>query len=153
MLRFNTQPMKQSGRASFVTVLFVAAVLLVVALLAFSRESIATIGGRFMTALEAGDVDTLTKMSYLGNESQADMRRQWEFSVNTAGKYYLFSYRIVASRQMDASNASVTMQVLRESNKEGSYEEKFELPLVKVDNDWKVDVKGVSRELYPALPR
>jgi hypothetical protein len=145
--------MKQSGRASIITIACLAAALLVLALLAFSRESLSSIGGRFMTALQRGDVDTLTKMSYLGNESPEQMRAQWDRSVNKAGKYYIFTYRIVASRPEDANTASVTMQVTRDAMNPSSYEEKFELPLVRVGDDWKVDVKALSRELYPALPR
>jgi hypothetical protein len=136
-----------------ITVVAIAAVLLVVGLLAFSRESVGSIGTRFMQALQKGDVDTLTNMSYLGNQSKDKMHQEWEFCVNKAGRYYLFTYRVVASRQMDANNASVTMQVTRNANDPGSYEEKFELPLVRVDNDWKVDVRAISRELYPGLPR
>ncbi|CAN5536981.1 hypothetical protein BH11ARM1_BH11ARM1_10180 [soil metagenome] len=153
MLRFTTHPMKQSGKASLVMIASIVAVVLVVALFAFSKESIASVGAKFMNALYSGNVKTLTDMTYLGNQSREDMEKQWDFAVNKAAPYYLFEYRIVAARQIDPNTASVTMQVTRDVLRSGAYAEKFELPLVRVDDGWKVDVRALSREMYPALPR
>jgi hypothetical protein len=145
--------MNQSGRASIITVLAIASVLLVVGLFAFSRESLTAVAGRFMTALSEGNVDQLTKMSYLGNGTEEEMRRDWELAVNTAGRYYKFEFRIVGSVQHSPDSASVRMQVVRDSDRMGSFEENYQLPLVRVGNDWKVDVRSISSQFYPALPR
>ncbi len=106
-----------------------------------------------MDALDAGDVDTLTQMSYLDKDTEAQMREKWEFAVNTAGKYYKFRYEITAARQISEDTAQVTMQLIKDAINPSAYPEKSELPLVKVGDKWKVDVKGMSRDIYPALPR
>lgn len=127
--------------------------LVFLAVLMFGRESLSTVGTRFMTALGRGDVDTLTNMTYLGNSSKEEVRKQWDFAVNVAGKYYNFKYRITSAAANDEKSGAVNMQVIKNSEQPGSYEEVFQLPLVKVNDEWKVDVKGISREMYPALPR
>jgi hypothetical protein len=81
------------------------------------------------------------------------MRKKWDFAVNRAGKYYLFTYKITSARQIDENNAQVTMQFTKDAGDPSSYDAKYEIPLVKVGNEWKVDVKAISRELYPAIPR
>jgi hypothetical protein len=145
--------MRQSGKASVITILAIAAILVVVGLLAFSRESLGSVGGRFMEALRVGDVPKLTKLSYLGSMPEEEMRKQWDFAVNHAGKYYIFGYRITSSRDVDGKSGSVSMQVLRNPDHPGAYEEAFQLPMVKVGDEWKVDVRSISRQLYPGLPR
>jgi len=145
--------MKQSGRVSLLTLIAGASVLLVAALLLFSRESLTTVGARFMGALARGDVNTLTEMSFVGNRDKEQVRKDWEFAVNTAGRYYNFRYRILSSVQHDPKTASVRMQVIRDADNPSAYEENRQLPLVKVGDDWKVDVKGLSRDIYPGLPR
>lgn len=108
-----------------------------------------------MTALAKGDVDTLTKMTYLGaNTSEDQIRKEWNFACNTAGKHYVFMWRITSSMEQDPGKVgSVQMQVTRNANTPGSYEEGFQLPMLKVNGQWKVDVRGISRQMYPALPR
>jgi hypothetical protein len=118
-----------------------------------SRESFTSIGGRFMSALARGDVNTLTDLTYLGKRPKEEIRKDWEFATGTAGKYYNFTYRITSAQQADENNATVTMMVERDIDSGTSYEEKRELPLVKVGNEWKVDVANISRDVYPALPR
>lgn len=145
--------MKQSGRASLMTIAAIVAVLLVVGLMFLGKESVTSVGDRFLKALYFGDVETLTKMSYLGNDTEDQMRKKWDFAVNRAGKYYLFAYRITGGKQVSDDTAQVTMQFIKDAANPGSYEEKYEIPLVKVGNEWKVDVKGMNRTIYPALPR
>jgi hypothetical protein len=145
--------MNQSGRVSLLGVLGLVSVLLIFGMLFLSRESLNSVGGRFMTALARGDVDTLTKMSYLGKRTPDEIRRQWEFATKTAGRYYNFTYRITASRQADPNTGTVTMMIVRDADNPGSYEEKRELPLIKVGDEWKVDVANITRDVYPGLPR
>jgi len=145
--------MNRSGRVSLVGLFGLIVVIVAVGILFFGRESLTTVGGRFMGALAKGDVDTLTKMTYLGNKSQEDIRKQWDFACNKAAKYYNFRWKIVAAGQADEKSGSVRMQVVRSADNPSSYEENFQLPLIKVGDEWKVDVKGISREMYPALPR
>lgn len=145
--------MKQSGRASLLTILALVAVVIVIGLLAFARESSASIAARFMDALSAGDSKVLSEMTYLGDDTPEELRKQWDFAVNTAGKHYVFVYRIVGSNQPSEDSANVRVQVVRNAYRSGAYEEAYTIPLVKVGDEWKVDVKGISREMYPGLPR
>lgn len=145
--------MNQSGRVSFITLLGAASVILIVTLLLLSRESLSSVGGRFMSALARKDVEALTKLTHLGNRSPEEIRKQWDFTVNTAGKYYNFQYRVVSATQSDANSASVKLQVVRNSDQQSSFDENFQLPLIKVGEEWKVDVRGISRDFYPGLPR
>jgi len=145
--------MNRSGRVSIVGLVCLVGVVLFGAVFLLGRESLSVVGGRFMDALARGDVDTLTKMTYLGNETQEDIHKQWEFTCNTAGRYYNFFYHITAASQADPKSGSVQMQVTRDAANPGAYEENFQLPMVKVGDEWKVDVRGISREMYPSLPR
>lgn len=146
--------MNQSGRVSLVSLLAVVAVVLLVIVVAFGQESLSTVGARFMGALARHDVDALTEMSYMGdNVSKEDIRKKWDFAVNTAGKYYRFQWKIVGTLQANDREGSVRMQVTRNSDNPGGYEENYQLPMMKIGDKWKVYVPGISREMFPGLPR
>lgn len=131
------------GALAFVAVVFV---------MMFSREGLGSIGGRFMTALAKHDVDTLTKMTYLGKDSPDQIKAKWDLAVNQYGKYYRFRWKITGTSQATDDSGSVRMQVSRNADSPGTYEENYQLPLVKHDGEWKVDVAGISREMFPGLP-
>lgn len=144
--------MNRRGRISLLGIFGILCVALFIALFAFGKESLTSVGSRFMSALGKGDVDTLTSMTYLGNSTPEEVRKQWDFAVNHAGKYYNFHYRITSAAASDDKTAAVNMQLMKNSDQPGSYEEAFEIPLVKVGDEWKVDVRGMSTEIYPGLP-
>jgi hypothetical protein len=144
--------MNRKGRVSWLALFCIFAALVFVAVVFASKESLSSVGGRFMTALAKGDVDTLTKMTYLGTESQEDIRSQWDFAVNHAGKYYNFFYHVTGAGMADEKSGAVHLSVTRNADQPGSFEENYQLPMVKVGDEWKVDVKSISREMYPALP-
>jgi len=145
--------MKQSGRISLLALGSLFCVIVVSALLLFSRESPSAAGDRFMAALINHDVDGLTKMSMMKGASEDDIRKQWDFSVNTAEKYYRFAYRIAGAAQSSDTTASVKVFVAKDADHPGAYEELMEVPLVKVNDEWKVDVRALSRDFFPCLPR
>lgn len=145
--------MNRSGRVSIGGLLAVVVVAIVAAVFFLSKESLTTVGARFMNALAHGDVDTLTKLSYIGNESPDEIRKQWDYAVNKTGKYYNFSFQITGESQPDKNSGAVRMQVMRDLDNPSSYPENFQLPMIKVGDEWKVDVKGINREMYPGLPR
>lgn len=144
---------KQSGRISVITILVLAGTLAIIAIFALSRESIQSVGSRFMSALSRHDVDTLTDLSYAGNQTKEEIRKKWDYAVNVAGQHYYFTWRATSSKEANADNGAVQLSVSRNANQPGSYEENFQLPMVKVNNDWKVDVTGISRDMFPGLPR
>jgi len=145
--------MKQSGRISPVALGSLFCVLCVVVLMLFSRESAASAGARFMEALQHHDVDTLTQMTKMDGASEADIHKQWDFAVNNAEKYYAFGYKVEGASQSGKDNASVKISMIRDIDHPGSYEEQTELPMVKVNGDWKVDVRATSRDFFNCLPR
>src|SRR5436309_2575680 len=104
--------MKQAGRISFVLLAVIVAILvaggvLVVMLAGEAPESVAT---QWMRALKRGDVDTLTKLSYMGSEPPAEVAKKWDFTVHTVNPYYQFMYGITGSKQLDQETASVQIE-------------------------------------------
>jgi len=145
--------MKQSGRVSLLALGSLFCVIVITVLLLFSRESPAAAGTRFMIALQDHDVDALTKLTMMDNKSDADIRKQWDFAVNVAEKYYSFAFKVEGAAQATPTTASVKVRVIKDSDKPGSYDTMCELPMIKVKDDWKVDVRGLSRDFYNCLPR
>lgn len=143
---------KQAGRAHWLIVAGITSVLLVVGLFLFARDSAAETATGFMTALSKGDVDKLVELSYFDRTSTDELRKKWDFAVHRAGPHYLFAWRVENVSQADSENAAAMMAVTRNIDQEG-FEEKFQLPLVKKDGSWKVDVRAINRTLFPALPR
>lgn len=130
--------------------------LLVIGVVVFlSGESSQAAATRFMNALGKGDVSTLVSMSDMPGKSPEEIKRDWEYTTKVAGPHYIFTYKITSN--LDANEQStismVRMMVTRNVDRDDSYEEKFELPMVKKDGKWKVEVLGLDRRLYPGLPR
>ena len=145
--------MKQSGRISVVMLLSLVSLVLVVGIVLFSRESVASVGGRFLNALERHDVDELTKLSSMSGLTNEQIHKKWDQTVNVAGRYFLFAYHDEGANQASDTTASVRARIIKDADKPAAYDEAMELPMVKVGNEWKVDVRGLSHELYPGLPR
>jgi len=142
--------MKQAGRISFVTLAAAVAVVILTIVIIFSRDSLNSVGARFMTALALGDVKKLTKYSYVSGASESEIEKSWEESVNGLGRNYLFIWRISGSSLSGPDTGNVRLQVDRNPM---SYEENFQLPMIKVKDEWKVDVRSISRAMFPLLPR
>jgi hypothetical protein len=119
----------------------------------FSREGLTPTANRFMDALAVGDIDKLTSLSYLGGKSEAQMRKEWQFATQVAGKHYNFMWHINSEQQDSPTAGSVKIIVQRNFGKPGTYDENFALPMVNVNGHWKVDPTGISNEMYPGLPR
>jgi hypothetical protein len=145
--------MRRSGRINVVAIIAVFAVLMLVVVLFFSKQSLSNAGGQFMDALARGDVDKLTSLSLVGNEGSDQIKKQWEFATQTAGKNYSFRWNITSEDQVDPNDGSVKLQVERNVGNGSSYPENFALPMVKVDGLWKVDVANISRDMYPGMPK
>jgi len=144
--------MKRAGKAHWLVIAGLASLVVVAALFAFGRDSAGDAAHDFMSALAKGDVDKLTELSYYPGASKDELKKKWDFTVHKAGKYYRFLGRIVNVTQTDNENAAAVMQITRNADG-GGYEEKFQLPLVKEGDEWKVDVRAISRSMYPGLPR
>lgn len=149
---------RQSGKINLLALAFLAIAGMIVASLAFAKEDPAAVGAQFMDALARHDVDKLTELSYVEDsngvsleDARKQLREQWDFSVNTAGKHYPFKWTTSGSIKSTETEATVIVQI----NKGGpnGYDEKYELPLEKHDGKWKVIVTAISQTMFPALPR
>ena len=129
------------------------AVAMISVVILMGRQSVTTVVAKFMSALAKHDVDTLTNMTYLNGRDKEEVRKKWDFAVNKAGKHYLFLWKITSSKNVDENNASVTLLMMRNARNVSSYEEKFDIPVVKENGEWKVDVSAISRDVFPALPQ
>ena len=122
-------------------------------LLMFSQEGPEMVASKFMSALVEGDPDKLTELSYFPSGTKKELRDQWEFSTKVAGKLYIFAWNIKFAKQADDKTVGVAMEVTRNAQSPASYPENYQLPLVKQDGKWLVDVSAISREMYPAMPK
>jgi hypothetical protein len=144
--------MRTHGRANWIVIVGLLGLLAIGALFILGGESPTSVGARFMAALGEGRASELATMSYMPGLSPEEKRARWERTVRF-GKHYRFRWEIVSERMSDADTASVRMRVWRNAMDPMSYEEPLELPMVKRDGKWLVDVRGLNRDLYPALPR
>jgi hypothetical protein len=127
--------------------------LAIVALLFFSKEGPEMVASKFMSALVEGNPEELTKLSYYPAGTEKELKERWVFSTKVAGRYYVFSWNIKFAKQADENTAGVAMEVTRNAQNQMSYPENYQLPLVKKDGKWLVDVSSISREMYPAMPQ
>lgn len=150
---YNGASMKQAGKVHWIVVIGIAGVLAIVVLMFFSREAPESVASKFMSALAMGDSERLTELSYFPNQSKEELKKQWDFSTKVAGKNYLFVWKIKYAKQADDKTASVALDFTRNAASSMSYPENFQLPLVNDNGRWLVDVRSLSREMYPAMPR
>jgi hypothetical protein len=144
--------MKRSGRTSIVIIVTVALVAGVIGLFLLAGESPTGVAGRFLTSLAKGDTKTLASLSYMGDLPPDKVEEAWKNTYEVS-KYWKFAYSISGSNEQDSNNATVKLQWVKGADNPSAFEEKYELPLVKKDGKWLVDVRGISRDMYPALPR
>ena len=141
--------MKRAGKVHFLVVAGIVGIIVVVALLFSGQQSPMTAADEFMRALAKGDIDKLVAMSYT-SQPKDKLREDWDFAVNKAGKYYQFMYKLKYMKQNDPNNAVVAMDLEKRSV---GYAENFQLSMIKDGGEWKVDVRSISRNMVPALPR
>lgn len=144
--------MLRSGKVHWLTVAGTLAVVAVLGVfISTSGDSPQSRASIFMAALATGDAKTLTESSKSEKISDADLLKKWEESL-AYGKHYVFKYKITGMSSPSPDTATVKMMVER-NYLSGGYQENFELNLKKYDGRWKVRMDGISRALYPFLPR
>jgi hypothetical protein len=129
-------------------------VLVIVATVMFfaAAEGPTSIASRFLTALGTADSKTLAELSYMGDQPEAETKKQWDKTLELS-RHFLFAWRILGDSTPTPDTAVVRVSFVKNAREKDAYEEPIELPLVKDKGKWKVDVRSISRELYPALPR
>jgi hypothetical protein len=151
--------MRNSGRVTILTVGGIMALLLVLAVVVFAKAGPDSAGVKFMDALARHDVDQLVEMTYVGEtdlqkiaDRKKKLREDWDFCVNTAGKHFIFTWKIVGYTQPKENAGAVSCKIIKNPQM-GGYEEKYELPMEKEGGQWRVVVGGISRSMFPALPK
>lgn len=144
--------MTRRGRLNVVVLIGLLGAITAVVIFVLSGESPSGAAARFMVALGEGKVDKLMEMSYYSGDRD-ELRTQWEYATGVAGEYYRFTFQIVGEVRSGPNEAAVRMRVWRNALSAMTYDELFQLPMVKREGRWLVDVKAISRKLYPALPR
>ena len=143
--------MNRSGRINLVWLAVIFIVVSTSLVFLVGGETPATSAGRFLHALGTDDRNTLTELSYMGDQSPADTRKEWDQTMATT-RHFLFAWRIESDSE-NGNNGIVKIGFVKDPTFKGAFEEEYEIPMVKVGGKWKVDVRGISREMYPALPR
>lgn len=143
--------MKQSGKASLLTIAGIVAAAIVITLFLVRIDSPGVVASRFMTALAKGDAAKLTELSFTDGD-RAKLRKDWDYSISVS-RNYVFAWMIKGDQIADDNHASVRLEVVRDADRPESYPENFALPMVKVGGKWLVDVRNMSRQMFPALPR
>ncbi len=144
--------MKRSGRTSIVVVITIVLVAAVVGLFLLAGESPTGVGVKFLTSLAKGDTKTLADLSYMEGNTPQQVEEKWK-QTKDATKYWMFAFSVKNTTLQDSDSASLVLDWIKNASNPSAYGEEFELPMVKVDGKWKVDVRAISREMYPALPK
>lgn len=145
--------MKRAGKASLVAILAIVAAVAVIVLLFFGGESATSIASRFMAALAKGDVDALAKMTVIEGKTPEQVREAWEYTVTKVAPHYRFVYRPISAVSIDPDTTNVKFEVITDAMSSDSYPEFYEIPMRKVNGEWKIDPAGIKRKMYPGLPR
>ncbi len=126
--------------------------ILVVAAIALSGgESASMVATQFMSGLAVGDLETVLRTSTISDMDAETQRKVWKDSLER-GRYYRFRWKYTAESPQSADATSILLAVERNVAM-SSYDENFQIPCRKIDGKWKVDVRSLSRQLYPFLPR
>lgn len=145
--------MKRSGKLHWMMAVGLLGVIVIVGLLFFKREGPETVASKFLTALTTRDAAKLTELSYYPGSSKEELRKQWDFATQVAGRDYQFVWKIKFAKMADENTATVALEFTRDAVNPMSYGENFQLPMVREDGQWLVDVRSLSKVMYPALPR
>lgn len=106
----------------------------------------------FMTALAAGDVNKLTEMTYLP-EPEEDINTQWQRTFETTAPNYVFGWELGTTEKDGADRAVVKVTIVEFRGPELHENDIANLPLVRREDKWMVDMRSLSRTFFPGLPR
>jgi len=149
--------MKRAGKVHWLVATGLAgAVIAVVAVVASSvfADTPRRVAAEFMVALARGDAERLAQLSFIEGVSEQELVERWKYTVEI-GRHYRFRYTIksVTTSETEENVASAEVLMVRNSDSTSPYEEIYGLPLEKVDGVWKIDLAGIDRRIYPAMPR
>ena len=144
--------MKQAGKAHWLTIAGILSIFVVAGLFFFAKDPVGETANDFMVALAKGDIDTLTELSSFQGATKEQLKEKWRFTIEEVAPHYMFAWKILSVARSDENTAAARMMVRRNADR-GGFDETFQLPLVKENGEWKVDVRSISRAMYPGLPQ
>ncbi len=106
----------------------------------------------FMTALGTGDVDKLTEMTYLP-DPESDIKSQWRHTFENSARNYVFGWKFGTTEKDGTDRAVVRVTITEFRGPEHHENDQANLPLVRIDGKWMVDMRSLSRTFFPGLPR
>lgn len=139
-------------RINFIVLFGVLGLAAIGIILLLSERSPESAAETFMVALAKHDVKTLAEMSYLEGAS-APLENLWRDCVENKAKNYVFMWNWEGFRREGADEAVGRITITEFKGPVSDDNETVELPLVKRDGKWKVDLASLSRKFFPCLPR
>lgn len=143
----------QSGRVNIVVIVAVAFLVMLGSLTMFSQERPSAVAANFMLSLANMDAEKLTDLSYAQGTSREELLKKWKYTTEVVARDFTFTYDIKGENPIDEDSSNVWMMYRIHAGMDGSFDERFELPMVKTKDGWKVDVYAISRDMFPGLPR
>lgn len=144
--------MRQAGRVSIPLVIAIVFVVFVVGLLLVPSHSPTAAAGEFMIALAKGDTKKLAELSYIQDRSPDELRKEWDETM-AASKHFRFQWNIRNTSQASEDEASVIMDYTKNFGAGGDYSENTQLPMIRKNGKWMVDLRSLNRGVFPFLPR
>ena len=144
---------RSSGKVGVTLIIVLAFVVGLVVMALSTGEGPSSAAANFMDALAKQDAPRLAEMSYADGVSQEEIEEQWRFTMEVVAPYYQFSYDIQGEKLTTEDRGFVWMDYVKNAGSSGAYAERFELPMVKTEDGWKVDVYAINRNMFPGLPR
>ncbi|MFM9873986.1 MAG: hypothetical protein ACKVQS_11040 [Fimbriimonadaceae bacterium] len=142
--------LKTSGKVHWITIGGLLGLLLLAFVFLSAGDTPQSRAAIFMSALSRGDYKTLADSTIVEGKSKEELEAAWKKTVEDA-KYYRFTFEI-RGMQPTGDTAQIRMGVWRNYTP-GAYDENFGLDMVKKGKRWYVRGNGISREMYPFLPR
>jgi hypothetical protein len=144
--------MKKAGRIllpliGLILLLIVGAVFFLMA-----DTSPTSVANDFLVALAKGDKKGLANLGYIEGASESQAEDIWAKTLDR-GEYFRFVWNIRQSAQSSPTHASVEFDLVRNIDRGATKEDDFQIPLIKIDGHWRVEVRGIPRGIYPGLPR
>lgn len=139
------------GRINIIILFGALGLIAIASLLFFAKESPETAAVQFMDALARKDVDRLVQLSFLDSPT-TPLKQQWDECVNIYAKHFNFVWELKTSLRNSADRATVRVEYYKFQGAAAGLEGPFELPLIEIDGEWKVDLSSLSKEFFPALP-
>ncbi len=152
--RVKIDVMKRAGKVSPLVILGVVGFvgILAVVLLTRTGTSPAQRVSQFFTALGKGDIETVLQTSTFGEQPDEEMRPKWQQTLDRS-KYYRFAMQIKETTYTNDEEATVAVEMYQNVTNINVASKRFQIPVVKINGEWKVDARSLTRQAYPALPR